>query len=253
MRQKIFIKAQEAFIKTQQNYPQMIDISQSNVSEVAEFHLRNMFHGSTISELQDFISNNPSSSLVEQAMFEYGQCLHRMKLFSEAIILYRKIITNNPLSEYSAKAQEYIEKYDSIQNEEANLSFLIQNDSSSNIIADKIYYIGKMYYDFLRKYPIPQEVGIDLSPAFYLFQELIEKYPNSQWVDNALYYILIKKAIDSQDGGVEDFLAYYAKRFQELQKKYPDSEHACKLQYLIGEYLSRFIYTVQYDSILNLF
>ena len=234
---KDFVKAQEAFEKTINKYPNTHEASS------AKHYLKNLFFYAELEELIKFIENNPKSNLLAQAQFYIGKYFHRKKEFESAIKEYKKLINKFPKSNYSKAAKEYITKYDQIKREEAKLEKLTKTTEKSERVANYIFKVGKMYYDFFLEYQVLLEecVGIYLTPAFEKFQQLIKEYPDSKWTDDAQYYILRNEAINSGEGGDISGYGYYALKFYEFYNKYPDSDFAPELLYWCGDLISRYL------------
>ncbi len=232
---KDFVKAQEAFEKTINQYPNSFEVSS------AKHSLKNLFFYAELEELIEFIENNPKSNLLTQAQFYIGKYFHRKKEFESAIKEYKKLINKFPKSDYSKSAKDYITKYDQIKREEAKLEKLTQTTEKSEQVANHIFKVGKMYYDFFNEFPIPLEGGIYLTPAFEKFQQLIKEYPDSKWTDDAQYYILREEASSAGEGGDNSSYGCYALKFYEFYTKYPDSEFAPELIYQCGALISGYL------------
>lgn len=240
------------YIKAQKSWQEAIDLYSNDRcatygargDELARYCLQTIFDGAQPDTLRKFIQNNSESNLVDKAQYEIGNYFHRHKKLKDAVREYQKLIEKYPASEYTEKTKAYIAEYSEIQKEEIQLKKIIYTAGKSEKVAEYIFRVGKLYYDFLHKYPICLEVGLALSPAFDKFQQLIKEQPASQWTDNAEYYILMNEAINSFEGGDVSRVPLYAQKFEDFIKRYPNSEFAPGLQYKIGEYLYSYVYPV---------
>lgn len=154
----------------------------------------------------------------------------------ESLETLNQIIKKYPDSEFTAEAKEFIKEYGNLQEKEKTIMSKDKQD------AEDLFNLGMLYYDFLYEFPVPLEVGIYLEPAFDIFEQLINKFPNSIYADNAEYYILQDRITGSFEGANSVDVPIIVKECEDFIKKYPESELIPEIQYSIGEYLIFYVY-----------
>jgi len=90
--------------------------------------------------------------------------------------------------------------------------------------AEKLYNLGKIYYEMFLLSWNYGEVGINTEFPYKFYKELLDKYPESKWADNAEYEMLRYHQICSQEGGDMGSNLRYIEKYYEFLSRYPDTD-----------------------------
>jgi tol-pal system protein YbgF len=180
-RQEDYSEAYKQFEALIKAYPN------SNLADDAQYALgwinfqRKVFPDA-IREFQKLISVYPQSDLVPRALYSTGDSYYNLKQYSEAIKAYRELISRYPKSSYVADAlngEQYCLAAQGKQREAGQvMDSYITSNPGSRIGEDLLLKKGDMLFG-----------QGDYVGAEDQYRELVKKYPKSNNVATALYWV----------------------------------------------------------------
>ena len=194
-----------------------------------------------------FVFGCASKFQAADALYEQIYALYKKKDYKEAIVKYKALIRQFPGSEWADDAQYWIGmSHFELKNYDASrraFTTLLDDFPNSELMDDAQYNIGWLFYDELmyeeayqefmkfstqefKNYPAFQAIAKlyaascsnNFDEKLNLLHELIEHFPESEWVDNALLLIGevnfggrdFEKALNAYTSISEGALAMYA-------------------------------------------
>jgi outer membrane protein assembly factor BamD len=192
------------------------------------------------------VLNNPGKSIIEHAQFYLAECHFQIKEYLLAISEYEKLIKSLPQSsfvddarykiglsyeklspgygldqEYTQKAiSQYQQFVDDYPNSELISTVEQHLGSCQDKLAKKEFKTGELY----------RKMGYNAA-AIISFDAVLDKYSNSQYVDDALFWKgeCLRRAKSPQEA---------INTYQLLLKRFPDGEFAAKARTQIKELLA---------------
>jgi len=170
--------------------PTPVEVMDINIAEfnIAKQHYEAGEYGKATFEFKDLLRKYPSTRYADLINYYLGSCYQKLGFFPSATIYFQNVITNYPESKWAAASQ---------------------------------YQTGACYIDPLNKKP-------DYKLAQETFQKVIEKYTNSEWVDEA------QSGIGLALLGQGDYGKAMA-QFQMVIADYPNTEGEIAAHYGIGK------------------
>jgi len=137
------------------------------------------------------------------------------------------------------KALEYYTRLKTLNDKSIFLEFVAERDLArmekakvqlesmklSNITeAERLFRLGKIYYEMFKLSWNYGKVGINTEFPFKYYMEVLDKYPESEWADNAEYEMLIYHLMCSMEGGDTGSNLRYIEKFNDFLTKYPETD-----------------------------
>lgn len=144
------------------------------------------------------------------------------------------VFTGNP-----HKALVYYSRLKTLNDKSMFLDFVLERDitrlkkakeqlqsikSDELTEAEKLFRLGKTYYEMFKVYWNYGEVGINTEYPFSYYMKLLADFPDSEWADNAEFEMLRYRQICSQEGGDNGSNLSNIKKYENFLKEYPDTE-----------------------------
>ncbi|MDH4240757.1 MAG: hypothetical protein OEW48_14450 [Phycisphaerae bacterium] len=175
----------------------------------------------SLETFQNYIHVHPNSRIIDGLHFGIGcYYFHRGNL--QNALKYFKIVKQKYSNSYFDKEYLIAEDISNLEKNAEELK-LIQN-SYQKQSDEKLWKLGELYFHSMQRSWNTLEVGYDMSLPFSIFDELIKKYPRSQWADNAEFLIIVSNEVNAGEGGDVSSNLDYVKEYKEFIKKYPKSE-----------------------------
>jgi len=170
---------------------------------------------------QGYIKDHPNSIILDGVNFGIGcYYFHRGNL--QNALKHFKIVKQKYRDSYFDKEYLIAEDISTLEKNAEELN-LIQN-SYQRQSDEKLWKLGELYFRSMQRSWNTLEVGYDMSLPFSIFNELLKKYPRSQWADNAEFMIIASNEVDAGEGGDVSSNLDYVKKYNKFIKKYPTSE-----------------------------
>jgi len=183
-------------------------------------------------EFKKIINYFPGSKEAAEAQYYMGRCLEKMGKDYEAYLAYKKVIEKYPFSE---RIEEVVEREYNIAERLLDLypkkilgvpieltehpsveiyRSIVNNTPYSKVAPQSLYKMGLVLKRLSR-----------FEEAEEAFQELIDNYPESEWIDPARYQLALCK-VEKSPGVVYDHteLEMAEKTFREFVQNHPDAE-----------------------------
>ena len=165
-----------------------------------------------ISNLEYMIAAYPNSDYLARAHYTIGDAYYNKKDYEKAITEYRKVIDSYPISSLAPESMKAVQ----------NCLVLLGREEEAIEIIDT--YTGKndnspFTYDFMSRKARLQFDSKKFNEAVDEYNKMIEKYPDKEENDEAIYWIARAYINMEQVEQAE-------KAFIKLQTKFPKSEYA---------------------------
>ncbi|MFH1561987.1 MAG: tetratricopeptide repeat protein [Nitrospirota bacterium] len=167
------------------------------------------------------------ASLANEAQYQIGTCLYNLKKFKEAGDAYQKVIKNldatRQVSSTKIKKDAFYQLGNCLfQQKKYNEAIVVYRDfiqtnpEEKELCAELRYRIGEIYYN-----------QGEIKKAIVEYNLLIDEYPKSVQIDDALYWL--GRCFIKDNDKTSAIMTFRA-----LVKQYPDSEWAADSQFRIG-------------------
>ena len=149
------------------------------------------------------------------------------------------VICGYSLNGNPQRALEYYSRLQNINNKSIFLEYVSDRDLAKlnkakveleslkliNITeAERLFHLGKIYFEMFKLSWNYLKVGINTEFPFKYYMEVLDKYPESEWADNAEYEMLIYHQMCSMEGGYTGSNLRYIEKYNDFLKKYTETD-----------------------------
>lgn len=182
-------------------------------------------------ELKDFIDNN--LVMIKEDDIRAALFLKLVNLYIWEGKLDKALETDSLLmNDYPV----YRDQYYRLKMEKVSQSNLeIKKIMSSQVKEDEILWkTGNEYYNLFHYAGRETEAGIDMTYPFQYFHNLVDKFPDSQYADDAAFIMLQYNMELSDEGGDSSYNLEAIGEYQSILTNYPGTEYTPEIYYIIG-------------------
>lgn len=223
-KQENFVVAQQYFLKLIKGYPESKYLPKAIYWLGWTYYSQGKYEDA-LTIYQQVIDKFPSystrrASLADEAQYQIGTCLYNLKRFKEAEDAYQKVI-KTPDAKIKKDALYQLGNclFQQKKYKEAITvyrDFIQTNPEEKELCAELRYRIGEIYYN-----------QGEIKKAIEEYNLLIDEYPKSAQLDDALYWL--GRAFVKDGDRASAIMTFRA-----LVKQYPDSEWTADSQFRIG-------------------